>query len=1022
MVTFLGTLGRGLRARALLTAGSVLLIAAALGSAVLGPMFQQAVGSSYALSRVDEEPNTATGFSLVFTPDAGPDRDARATLDLVRRTVNDGNPAGFAPTQVQLETVRLPALTGEVLLEYKPRACERLELRGRCPSAPDEALLSRADAAYLHVGTGDVLQLGEPLPALRVVGIYRRVAAADDYWFDVSRLASQPRLEHPRKPATPYRPAPMFVAATVFDRLPPGLWQVRADSRLALRPAQSVADLAGAANRIEQVRSPVTVAEGTFTAAESNSLNSLDDIVAEVRAQQADAGRSVTPATVSLVLVALVLLLRLLTAAAELRVPELAIASLRGTTRRRLWALGMAEPVTVILLALAPGLLFGYGLAAGLIRAWLVPGLPVVVPVGAVVAALVVVVASVAVAALAVQRVVRAPLAEQLTGVRRPTGIGRVVLVGFLAAAAACVALVVGALVGATSRKPDLGDFLLPILVAIVSGLGASWLVGRTARWYTDRDERRDRGRGRSRGSIAAFVAGRAVSRRQEGTLVVLPLTAALAIGTFALGVDHAAASWRQSTAATRAPAGEVWTAPGSLDETVALTHRLDPDGRWLMAAAASTYPNGLVTVVDADRLARVGAWPGAWLEGADGEDAQRLLAPPLAVPVISADTLAVTADNALVTDSDVYLHLELEDTDGPFSADVGPFPDGTSTRSVALPTCDRGCRLRTVTVGKRAALPLRMSGRFTITSVQPGTPARLGLRTGADPEGVVKALSEANATVTVTIDTGRATSTAVLNTGGIEALAPVLVGADAQWHTTHLGATGRRVLLPDGPLDVRPVGKARSLPFFGPSGVLVDYAAFATTHLHQFDQLSDVTVLARTDTPPAVTDRLRGAGLTLRTTMAGERAALEGSAYALALRLYGVTAAMVLLLALAGLVFSTLVQLPARRRDAAALRVVGVRRGQVLGAVARELLVVLGAAATAGVLAGLLAQVVVLRTITLGYATDLSTPEPSASVDPLRLVVLVGLTTAVLAAVALLSAGATVRGARGASLRESAR
>ena len=49
---------------------------------------------------------------------------------------------------------------------------------------------------------------------------------------------------------------------------------------------------------------------------------------------------------ISLVLVALALLLRLLMAAADLRLPELALASLRGLSRRQLWGLGLSEPAT----------------------------------------------------------------------------------------------------------------------------------------------------------------------------------------------------------------------------------------------------------------------------------------------------------------------------------------------------------------------------------------------------------------------------------------------------------------------------------------------------------------------------------------------------------------------------------------------------------------------------------------------------------------------------------------------------
>ncbi len=151
-------------------------------------------------------------------------------------------------------------------------------------------------------------------------------------------------------------------------------------------------------------------------------------------------------------------------------------------------------------------------------------------------------------------------------------------------------------------------------------------------------------------------------------------------------------------------------------------------------------------------------------------------------------------------------------------------------------------------------------------------------------------------------------------------------------------------------------------------------------------------------------------------------RAGLDGEAYALALRLYAVVAALVLVMAVAALAVSTAVQLPSRRRDAASLRVVGVSRREVMSAVVRELAVVLGSTAVAGLAAGALAQYVVLRTVTLGYAETLSTPALVAAVDPLRLALLALVTAVLFGAVALASAVLTVRGARGATLRENAR
>ncbi|MEC9052618.1 MAG: hypothetical protein VX747_09165, partial [Actinomycetota bacterium] len=67
----LSTVLRGLRSRLLLSIGSVVLTALAVGSAVLGPAFQGAVTGSFLVSRLAEAPNNLTGLSWVWTPDGG---------------------------------------------------------------------------------------------------------------------------------------------------------------------------------------------------------------------------------------------------------------------------------------------------------------------------------------------------------------------------------------------------------------------------------------------------------------------------------------------------------------------------------------------------------------------------------------------------------------------------------------------------------------------------------------------------------------------------------------------------------------------------------------------------------------------------------------------------------------------------------------------------------------------------------------------------------------------------------------
>jgi hypothetical protein len=252
---------------------------------------------------------------------------------------------------------------------------------------------------------------------------------------------------------------------------------------------------------------------------------------------------------------------------------------------------------------------------------------------------------------------------------------------------------------------------------------------------------------------------------------------------------------------------------------------------------------------------------------------------------------------------------------------------------------------------------------------------------------------------------------------GGLPPALPVVKGVDART-TAQPGAVAAEAT--NFPID--PVVEARSIPLLGPNGLLIDFTTITIGREFFEQQDSPVLVLARSDTPDAMIEELQARGLTLGTTLAAERRTLDQSAYALALRLYAVVAALVLLMALAGLFVSTAVQLPSRRRDAASLRVVGVPRRAVMTSVLLELAFVLGATALAGLAAGTLAQYVVLRTVTLGYVERLTTPALVAAIDPVRLAVLALLATLIFGGIALLSSALTVRGARGATLRENAR
>ncbi|MGI8522366.1 MAG: FtsX-like permease family protein [Nocardioides sp.] len=210
-------------------------------------------------------------------------------------------------------------------------------------------------------------------------------------------------------------------------------------------------------------------------------------------------------------------------------------------------------------------------------------------------------------------------------------------------------------------------------------------------------------------------------------------------------------------------------------------------------------------------------------------------------------------------------------------------------------------------------------------------------------------------------------------------------------------------------------------MPLLGPSGVLVDWDLFARYGSFNLST-TDVHILARGDTPPAVVRALGDRGLVRPQTESEARSLLDHDAFALALRLYTIVVLLVILLALAGLGANLAVQMPARRRDAASLRVVGMSKRTVVGSVVAEFGLVLGAAALAGLAAGALAQSVVINTVTLGFTDSARVPRTLPVLDIPAILQLAAALSVVLLAIAILVGAVTVRSARTSSLRENAR
>jgi putative ABC transport system permease protein len=1004
----LATVVRGLRSRGLLSLTSVILAVLAIGSAALGPIFQQTASSSYLHSRLETTPQVLTGLTWTLHPRPG--AEPRAAVQGALAEVERIAPAEYADPDITFESDSTFVGDGRTLaVVARTGACDHLEIRGLCPERPGEALVQESDVGSWDIG--DTVPLGDPVGPQRIVGVYTSPGESDEFWFQPGRLA---RVDYRDYTAL----APLVVPTEAFEDLPSG-WQAHLEARLVVPADLEAARFEGLVEETEDMSDEAVRFDGGRLEPQSDA-NALRSVLSDVRAEQDAAGSAISPAMLSLILVALAMVLRLLIAATELRVPELALASLRGVTGRKLWGLGLAEPLLLVALSIPLGLAAGIGAAHLLARAWLVPGIPVDVPTSSLTGALAVAAAIVAVACLAVWLVLRESVGSQLDGVSRPGRARHLAVLVEVVVVLSAAALTLGRLTADGQGQLDGGDLLLPVLLAVAAGLLGTRLVIAAARWWTARH------RGRS---ISGFVASRALSRRTEGTLVILPLTAAIAVGAFALGIDDAARTWRHSVAATEAPAATVLASPLPMDATVELTNELDPDGRWLAAAATIDDPAGQLLVVDTRRLPEAGTWPESWTPGMSGDEVARALRGSGEPVDVVGRELGLTATVDATSDRDLTVQLRLRTVGGELhTVHVGPFRPGESTRSVAVGFCESGCELGELSIGGPGGLPTQASGTMRLSDLSADGQVVDGFAdaqwVAAPVEGsMVTDVESDGSSVVVAFDSGAEQTDGPLVVSGLDVVLPALVGVDAGPLVTDLD-DGPAVELAREPVPIDPVdtgGSVESMPFLGPVGAMFDYRMFTRDQIIP-DALTETWVLAAADTPSEVRSSLATAGLEVEASQAEAEDAQDHSAYALALRLYAVSAGIILLMALVGLLVSIAVQLPARRRDAAALRVVGVRRATVVTSVAAELVVVLSVAAAAGLAAGVVAQEALLRTLTLGIVDDRRMPRVTPGIDLGLLLVVALAVAAVLLSVAVLSALGTVRRARGATLRESAR
>ncbi|MEV0394656.1 FtsX-like permease family protein [Polymorphospora rubra] len=850
---------------------------------------------------------------------------------------------------------------------FRTGVCDHLVLTaGGCPRQPGEAVVSTRSAVGTGWQIGQRIEILPPgyeagLPAIpfTVTGLYELADEQAAYWGNTLYLNGGVLNENG-----------IFTTDTIF---------VGAESDVlaaATTPEPRFAveyHLRGAGLRLDQVplvRADLDKLSRDVTTGEV--LSGLPASLDEAAEHQAVLARSVPLIAVPLVLLCWIVLFLVVAALTEERGPEIALGKLRGLRLGQVGFFAVAEPMLLVALATPLGVALGLGLTEAGARAFLADGGHVELRAPVLLAAVAAFAGAVVAAALATRSTVRASVLSLLRRVP-PRAPWRAVVVESAVGALALVGLF-QVLAGGDRTSPL--AYLAPPLLAVVAGLVAARLLTAWARL-----------RGRTaaqRGDVSLLLATAQLARRPATARVVVLMTVAVALLTFAVTIWDVASINRMIAARAEVGAPVVHTVtaadPAAL---LAAVRAADPDGRRAMAVAWGSQryadENLRIATVDAPRLGAVAGWPGR--DSAQTAALGELLAPagtdgpaPILVrgPEIEAD---VDVGQLTQTEPTRLVLLVARGTE-PQVVTLGPVRPGRHTYQGRLDGCADGCRLLGLSVRRFPTDSTESTVDLTVAALREGGRP---LDAGLTDDGAWRAPAELPTGLRLTVRpeagglrlTGTSSSAdLVAQYADDPAAAPVAVagsplsadGAPPEFSFQTFG---------DEITRMRVVDRSLALPDVGRPALMLDLS----TVLRQAerDGLGDLRgweyqVWTTADAGPDLIAALDAAGVRVTGTRFVEQRheELGRLAPALALRLYLLAGVVAALLGIGVLLLNIRVGARARLREMAALRLVGVPRTALRRALRREYAVVVAVPLVVGLVAGLGGAALLLPAIPL--------------------------------------------------------
>lgn len=978
---------------------TVLTAMIAVGTAALGPLYLHTAGDSVLRRTVSAASIAQRGVTLpIYQGQPGSLHQVQQAERVVQR-LGGHHPWYGAPITSAYAGVTLTGTGRSAAVRASPFAsqlfartgvCAVLHfVKGGCDLGAGDVVVSARSARSLHAGVGTVLPLGvkgrgAPLP-VTITGIYAVPNLVAPYWwgngpgdFPFGQTSGGQRSLPELDPLITSTATALNVP---LAEVPQVVGQV---------PLRSGAITLGDASAVQQGLHRATAAVGASSIQLSTQLPAL---LAAADHRRHVMSTIVAIAAAQLVLLAIWVLASLLMRSSDARRSEIRVARLRGFPPISMLWVTAAEPALLCLIGAVVGVGVALAAVSGARAQLFAPGSAIAID-GWTLAALGLTVLAIAGAlGIGTVRLLRSTgLSESQSASTDGASVAGVVADAVLVVLA-IVALIAlstsGALAGHTnpvaSAAPGLialGTAVLAVQVILFAcrlGISAS----ADSKW------------------VAPFLALRQTVRRPELLRQARVLVIALGLACFATSAWSVARSNRAAVAGFDVGASKVVTvAPKSASGLEQAVDRVDPHGRFAMAAITLQLPSSDLLAVDASRLSAVASWPSDLATrrlSAIGRALAPRAAPEVTLPAgrvqVSASTAVTSPVGARVGNLDVGMWV-FNPGSGTTIIDLGPVHAGQHTYTGDLATvCGGGCRLAGIGVvpavdrqpPTAGTVSLTMSG---LSVVQPSGAARqipADLVAGGWRSGVAGVTVTASGTSALTfaipasaIDNETSATGTISPPMAAPADHPTTLPAAVTTELQSLNGGGQGASVPaqglDGnTLNLAPAVAAPALPRVGGNAVMVDVSELTRTQVNPTKPAASDEVWLGPHAPSDVLARLRDAGLTVDAvqTTSSTLAQLQRSAPALADDFLLVAAIAALLTAAA----STLGALGATTRERAtelvSLEVAGVSRPVLARSLAFEA-GILGLTALCGAAAGVIAALLAIPSLPELSATPL--------------------------------------------------